>query len=272
MECSLGDVTIHYKTRGTGRPILMIHGFTPDHRLMTGCMEPIFKEREGWKRIYIDLPGMGQTKGYPQIESSDDMLDVVLRFIDAVIPNESFLVAGESYGGYIARGIISERKEYIDGAAFICPLIIPENEKRTLPAHHVLYCDEDFLAKFSKEEKEEFTSISVVHDEYNWSRYRDEVASGCSIANEEFLAKIQKRYGYSFPVDERISSFDKPSLFLFGRQDSIVGFKDGWSLLDKFPRATFAVLDRAGHNLQIEQSTMFTLFIHEWLDRVEESK
>lgn len=33
-----------------------------DHRLMSGCMEPIFTKREGWRRIYIDLPGMGVTK------------------------------------------------------------------------------------------------------------------------------------------------------------------------------------------------------------------
>jgi hypothetical protein len=30
------------------------------------------------------------------------------------------------------------------------------------------------------------------------------------------------------------------------------------------------VLDRAGHNLQIEQSRLFTALVHEWLDRVEE--
>jgi pimeloyl-ACP methyl ester carboxylesterase len=41
-------------------------------------------------------------------------------------------------------------------------------------------------------------------------------------------------------------------------------------LLENFPRATFAVLDRAGHNLQIEQQLLFNSLINEWLDRVEE--
>ncbi len=40
-------------------PIIFLHGFAADHRLMMGCFEPIFKHHERWKRIYIDIPGMG---------------------------------------------------------------------------------------------------------------------------------------------------------------------------------------------------------------------
>ena len=60
--CNVNTAEIYYEDYGEGQPILMIHGFSPDHRLMSGCMEPIFKEREGYRRIYINLPGMGQSK------------------------------------------------------------------------------------------------------------------------------------------------------------------------------------------------------------------
>ena len=40
-------------------------------------------------------------------------------------------------------------------------------------------------------------------------------------------------------------------------------------ILERFPRATFAVLDLAGLNLQIEQPQLFHALINEWLDRVE---
>lgn len=36
------------------------------------------------------------------------------------------------------------------------------------------------------------------------------------------------------------------------------------------PRATFAVLDRAGHGLPEEQPAVFKALAHDWLDRVEE--
>jgi len=39
--------------------------------------------------------------------------------------------------------------------------------------------------------------------------------------------------------------------------------------LDNHPRATFAVLDRAGHGLGAEQESLFRTLVSEWLDRVE---
>ncbi|WP_353616196.1 alpha/beta hydrolase [Bacillus sp. AFS053548] len=95
----------------------MIHWFTPDSRLMQGCMEPIFTKKNGYKRIYFDLPGMGKTKGGTNINTTDDMLNIVLKFIDTIIPSHSFLLAGESYGGYLARGIIANRPEKVKGVA-----------------------------------------------------------------------------------------------------------------------------------------------------------
>lgn len=64
--CKVRQAEIYYEAFGEGKPVLMIHGFAPDHRLMRGCMEPIFTNRDGWRRIYIDLPGMGLTKIYEE--------------------------------------------------------------------------------------------------------------------------------------------------------------------------------------------------------------
>jgi len=71
-------------------------------------MEPVFKEKTAYKRIYFDLPGMGKTRAADWIANSDVMLDIVLEFIDHIIPGENFLLAGESYGGYLSRGILKK--------------------------------------------------------------------------------------------------------------------------------------------------------------------
>ncbi len=47
-------------------------------------------------------------------------------------------------------------------------------------------------------------------------------------------------------------------------------YHDTYALLDSYPRATFAVLDRAGHMLALEQKSLFRALVNEWLDRVEE--
>lgn len=58
------------------------------------------------------------------------------------------------------------------------------------------------------------------------------------------------------------------SSILTGRQDDSVGYLDQFGLLPRHPRASFAVLDVAGHNLQIEQPELFAALMREWLGRV----
>ena len=267
--CKVKQANLYYKEIGEGTPLLMIHGFMPDHWLMKGCMEPFLEKQEGWKRIYFDLPGMGITEDYQEIGDADGMLGAVLDLIEAILPGEDFAVVGESYGGYLARGVIERWPERVLGAAFICPVILPIHEQRNLGKTKIVTADEDFLQSLSAEERENFRNNQVILDEYNWKRYRDEVLAGCLMADEPFLETIEKNYALSFPVDQ--ASFTKPSLFLLGREDSQVGYRDALTLTEKYPEGTFVVLDRAGHNLQIEQPQLFTALMREWIERVEHS-
>lgn len=51
-----------------------------------------------------------------------------------------------------------------------------------------------------------------------------------------------------------------------------MGYRDARATREHYPRATFAVLDRAGHNVHIEQSQLLNALVHEWLDRVEDAR
>ncbi len=271
MECQLKDISVHYEIHGEGYPLISLHGFSPDRRWMSGCLEPIFEHRSGWQRIYPDLPGMGKTPGKEWITNSDQMLDIVLDFIDQVIPSERFVLAGDSYGGYLARGIIYRRPAVVDGLLLICPMIIADHAKRSVPPHVALVSDPSLMSSLEPGEREEFESFAVVQSQRIWERTRDEVMAGISIADEEFLTRLQAHgYPFSFDVDSA-PPFEKPTLILAGRQDAMVGYRDAWEILENYPRGTFVVLDRAGHNLQIEQETLFNALVNEWLNRVEEN-
>ncbi|MHC8520750.1 alpha/beta fold hydrolase [Rossellomorea sp. H39__3] len=166
MYCNIAD--IYYEEIGQGTPIIMIHGYSPDHRLMKGCMEPIFNERHGWRRIYIDLPGMGLTRDYDGIKCSDDMVGAVHEFIQTVIPDQKYVIAGELYGGYLTNGLIHKDEHNILGAAFNCPVIKPNYQDRTVPEHEVLKIDENFISTLSQDELEDFRSNNVVLNKSTW--------------------------------------------------------------------------------------------------------
>lgn len=271
MECVIKGLSINYEVRGYGKPILLLHGYSVDHRLMFGCMEPIFREKDSYKRIYMDLPGMGKSESAEWIRNSDQMLDIIAGFIDKIIPNENLILVGESYGGLLARGLVYRMAERIDGLFLLCPAIVTNNAERNVPEHIVLSKDEALLKELDPYEAEGFSSMHVVQSRRVWERYRDEILSGIAIGDRVFLDSIlNSEYVFSFDCDRLPEKFSKPALFLIGRQDSCVGYKDAWRILDNYPRATFAVLDKAGHNLQIEQAELMNSLVIEWLERVNE--
>jgi len=98
-----------------------------------------------------------------------------------------------------------------------------------------------------------------------------DVLAEVQLADHTFLARLEEAGPFSFDVDRLPAPFGGPTLMLTARQDHICGYQDAWDLLDNYPRATFAVLDRAGHFVNIEQEALCHALIHEWLDRVEES-
>ncbi|AIQ67410.1 alpha/beta fold hydrolase [Paenibacillus graminis] len=262
-------ITFNYEEAGEGKPMLILHGNGPDHRMMMSCMEPLFSSQDQYRRIYVDLPGMGMSPAAEWIRSSDDMLRAVKMMIEALIPNDRFLLVGQSYGGYLARGLLGEYAELIDGLFLLCPCVIAESSQRELPPHQVMVQDAELLEELSAADREEFISIAVVQDRTVWERYSREILCGLQLADEAFMERIKADGGYPFSFDvNAIASFEKPSLIITGRQDSITGYKDVWKLLDFLPHAAFAVLDRAGHNLHLEQEELFKAMAREWLSRV----
>ena len=272
MRCNISDCDVYYEMIGEGMPIIILHGSTLDSRSMTGCMEPIFENRKGWKRIYMDFPGHGQTSGGDWIKGSDDVLQVALDFIDHIIPDTQFILVGLSYGGYIARGILHQRLEHVAGLLLIVPRVVSHPSKRTLPTKQVIVREEKFLAELEPQLREGFEEVAVVQTQRHWSRYVKEIVSGVNVADNEFIERLNPAIDeFSFDVDKLHEEFKRPTLILVGRQDHWVGYQDAWAILENYPRATFAVLDRAGHALQIEQDNLFNSLVNEWLDRVEES-
>lgn len=265
-------VLVHYVEHGprdAERTLVLLHGFTPDHRLMTGAFEPVLAGRGGWRRIYLDLPGMGLTKAPGYMASTDDVYSVVLEAVQELVTGQ-YAVAGESYGGYLARGLVAEHRRRVTGMALVCPMLIAEHEARDVPLHGVMRRDAFCEALLPR--GTEFDETTVVQTEETHRRVQEEIVPGLALADPAAVERIRQGWAGTFTREPEGSAYVGPVLVFTGRQDSSTGYRDAWPLLDHYPHATFAVLDRAGHNGHIEQSVLFNALIEEWLDRVEDRK
>ena len=266
MECQLADRSVFYKTQGQGKRFITISGIPSDHHIIESWMEPIFTQRPGWQRVYFDLPGTGHTSG-EGIYSIDQILDVVCDFIDALIPNQAFTLLGLSVGGYLARGVLLRKADLVDGVCLLVPWL-SERERQTLPEPAIFFTDAQALAGLAPKDADILANLAVVQTQEIVGWYRDVVLLARQGPAKPSEPGFQR--SYSFDMDAISTPFQKPSLILLGRQDTHVGYQDGLDMMDLFPRATLAVLDRAGHALGMEQAPLFQALIHEWLDRVEE--
>jgi pimeloyl-ACP methyl ester carboxylesterase len=267
MKVKIGSLSLYFEQVGLGRPIVMLHGWPLDHISMKWAMEPIFANREGWRRIYVDLPGMGQSDAPDWLKTQDQVLDVVVEFINTVVLRERFCVVGLSYGGLLAQGLVHRLAHRMDGVMLLVTGMASVDRKG-LPPHVVMYEESLDFSGLDQDKIDAFRGMAVVQTQAHLDAWKEAIFPGVSRANHAFLDKLQA--AYSFDVERLPQPFPAPTLFLLGRHDSVVGYRDAWRVIENYPHASFVVLDRAGHCLQMEQPRLYEALVHEWLDRVEE--
>lgn len=260
MLMMIGSTQLNYVIEGEGIPIIIIHGKSVDHRLMYGCLEPIFTSTTAYKRIYFDIPGMGRSNLGDDVKADSDLIDIFVKAITQLIDKERFLLIGESFGCHLARGILQEMVKQVIGVTYICPWIA--DVEQNIPERKVLVRDDAFIDAPIVEEKEYFSSIAVVATKDTYDLFVRDIWPGIKLFNGKGFDKL-----IGDLVFDRSLVFDGPSLFITARQDHWVGYEATFKLLQEYPRATYSVLDCAGHSVQIERIKIFESLILDWLDR-----
>lgn len=257
---------MHYEEVGHGRPVILFHGLPSDHRQMVHHFEPIFSERDGWRRIYLDMPGMGQTPGADSIQEYDEMVRIASEFVDSVAGEEPVTLIGASWGGFMVQAVAATRTLPLAGVMLTEPMTTEGD--RDLPEPTVLV-SEDGIADFVEHDEELWLKVAVIQTTETLEAFRAAIKPGAMIADHAFLARVRSNPP-SFDVRQPPTPITAPALIVTGRQDAITGYRDPWSIIEQYPRASFVVLDRAGHPVATEQEALFRVLTHEWLDRVEE--
>ena len=253
---------IDYEVIGSGEPVLIVHGWGIDRTTMTGAFEPVFERVDGYKRYYIDLPGMGRSE-HGDVKDSDDMLELLYDFATKVI-GERFMMIGQSYGGLLTRGFVNKHGDLIKKIILLAPCIIPGDRKGRVEPLTVLDRDEELLSSLTKEEYDSFTLMNVLLTKDVWERYKANVLPALQRADWDFLNNVLEG-SFSFDVDDLSEPCDIPTLIIAAKQDTAVGYKDQFDLMEQYVNSTYCAVDRAGHNLQIEQPNIFEKVVESWL-------
>jgi pimeloyl-ACP methyl ester carboxylesterase len=114
---------MHLFRRGSGYPILFIHGIPTSNRLWSGIIEQLCGD---FTCFAVDLPGLGKTPGEPY---RPDYLQRMAQRIDALrISNniEQWHVVGHDAGSAIAAHYAHSFQPHVGRLALLSPALFPD--------------------------------------------------------------------------------------------------------------------------------------------------
>jgi pimeloyl-ACP methyl ester carboxylesterase len=268
-------MTIAFQSHGEGQPTVCLPWFGTDATMLAAALEPAFAaSREpgvgpggpanaGWRRIYVDLPGCGGSPGGP--EDSDAVLAAVVDFIDREVGPEPVLLAGCSYGGYLAGALARRQPDRVAGLLLVCAGVKIRPADRELPAAAPTPKGPHWLDHVPEQLR--------VHLDLalgNRTRATATLVAGILAArppgDEDYLERLRAT-GYQLSDEDSPASYPGPTSIVTGRRDRIAGYRDQFRALASYPEADFTALADAGHYLPFEQPGRFAEICGQWLDR-----
>lgn len=260
---------------GEGLPVLIIHGWTVSGLVEAADFEPKFTKNSGYHRVYEDLPGMVSSPA-DSVTNLDDMLEVVTTFIDDNVLPSGFLLVGTSSGAYLARALAFRYAGHVDGLLLRVPVIEPDSSRRDVDTFLPAIADKAMMSSLPDSVREQLGEITVqtlAHIEAVRQKLVMLWSPAVAAADSAVLDLIRNNpdlYRLAAPMHSPKTPFTKPTLIMAGRQDSDVGYRDAWTLIPAYTRATFAVLDRADHGMPVDSPELFQALARDWLWRVED--
>ena len=120
------NLTLKYERRGTGKSLLLIHGFPMDHgvwEVVAGYLEADFD------LIMPDLPGFGLSDVLTEGCTIDQMAYMLGSLLDDLGINKIFIV-GHSMGGYVALAFAHIFPDRVLGLGLLGSQAAPDTDER----------------------------------------------------------------------------------------------------------------------------------------------
>lgn len=273
---------LFYKTFGTGTPIIMLHGGPGlDHWYLLPQLSQISEDHQ---IIFYDQRGSGRSLQTPMNETyiNMDRFTQDLEELRLALGVDKFILAGHSFGGYLAMWYAVEHQENLAGLMLLnsAPMnyagqkafmeSFVEKTSALTDTISPLFDYESF-EKLSVKEIDEYHRIlfSVyladpnLSSELTFNFDKKSALSGFRVG--EFIRKSAWMIE-GFTLEPKLNKLKIPTLILHGNQDII----PEWTADDlhkAIPNSVLVKLDNCGHFPYIEKQEEMFAHIHTFLDQ-----
>lgn len=225
---------------------------------------PAFAGTGGLREVYLDLPGHGESPADGPADSQTVLL-TLCAWLDSRLDRPA-LLAGSSYGAYLAAGIARQRPELVGGLLLVCAGVRVGANDRDLPQQEPPPAEPAWLDAAPTELRGHMDRALGLRTAAVVATVLEALSAG-GPGDEQYQDALAGGSGYALTDQDDDVVFDGPVALVAGRNDRIVGYTDQFRALRNYPRGTYSALDAAGHYLPFEQPALFRTLARDWLHR-----
>ena len=245
-QVSIGAANWSYSEQGSGRPVVLVHGFPLDRRLWAGVADELSKN---FRVITVDLPGFGKStlgSGFTIQSLADGLAEFAKQ-----LQLSKFALAGLSMGGYIVEAFASKYESMLSSLILVDTKAEADNPQQKQGRDKMIELvrtsgskavADDMLGKMLSPETIR-TSPQIVRD----LRAMMEAVPPKTI--ETALAAMRDRSEYL----SLLPKLTVPLLIVVGQDDVIAPPTLAQAMQQTAPNAKLAIIPTAGHLAPLEQ-------------------
>ena len=257
-----GPLDLDVLRRGSGRPILLVHGANP-----VSLKAPFLDLLAAHGEIVAPShPGFGNS---PRPDDFDTMYDLVRLYLDALdaLP-ERVVMIGFSFGGWIAAEVAVCGHEKLDRLVLVDPVGIKLGGREERDIVHFFNTDPAELTRRAWHDPAQ--RPAGIHG-LGWQADIDAVSDDAELValarNWDALCLYAWRpHMYNPQLKHWLRRIAVPSLVLWGAGDGIVTPDYGRTYAGLIPGARFAAIEKAGHHPELEQPEAFVEHVTRFLN------
>lgn len=248
----INGVKIHYQEKGTGEPIVLIHGYTSSVYTWKDIFEPL---SEKYRVIALDLKGFGFSEK-PEGDYSRRAQSEIVNGLLEHLKIEKAWIAGNSMGGETALNVALFHPEKVKG------LILIDSAGVRIPGKESLapwYLQTPVVGRVLTALA--LTSDSLVREGLKKSFYDDSKISDDRVAfyyqplktrGGQYAATKARIDFVLYPIEDQLNKVNVPTLILWGAEDELIPLEAGKKMNSLIKDSKLVVFENCGHIPQEE--------------------
>jgi pimeloyl-ACP methyl ester carboxylesterase len=243
----IDGVRVHYQERGTGTPLVLIHGFTSSTYSWKDVFEPLSKN---FHVIAVDLKGFGFSAKPDGDYTRRAQAMLVGHLLDYLKVERAWL-CGNSMGGEVALNIALQNPQRVAGLILIDSGGVSVKGGDSVAPRYVsiplvgralvaLAMTSDKLVRQGLVKS--FYDGNKINDERVASYYRPLKTRGGQLA----ALRARTQAGL-FPVEQDLGRINTPTLIIWGAEDALIPLEAGRKMNSLIKDSTLVILEKCGH-------------------------